>query len=230
LSAALRIAVIGAAGRLGRAACAAIDAAQDLQLVGRFGSRDPWPAAVREQKIDVALECTRAGLGLANGLSLLEAGAHVVIATSGISLADQARLDERARALALGGLIVPNFSLGAMLMLKACEEFAKSFAAAEIIELHHDKKRDAPSGTALEAARRMQAARGENSAEVPIHSVRLPGLYAHQEVLFSAPGELLTLRHDLLSAEAFAPGMLAALRYAARARGIERGIEHAFAL
>jgi len=225
----LRIAVVGAGGRLGRAACEAIAGSTDFELVGRFGAQDDWRAAVRQRKVEVALECTRAGLGTQHGLALLQAGANVVIATSGISIEDQARLDACARACERGGLIVPNFSLGAMLLLKACEEFAKSFAAAEIIEMHHDRKRDAPSGTALETARRMQAARAPGGAPVPIHSVRLPGLYAHQAVLFSAPGEVLSVRHDLLSAEAFAPGILAALRFAARARGIERGIEHAFA-
>ena len=229
MSRALRIAVVGAGGRLGSAACEAIASMADFELVGRFGSKDDWRTAVRERQVEVALECTRAGLGAQHGLALLDAGANVVIATSGISLEDQALLDAHARSLSRGGLIVPNFSMGVMLLLRACEEFAKTFAASEIIELHHDKKRDAPSGTALETARRIQVARGPASAPVPVHSVRLPGLYAHQTVLFSGPGEVLSLRHDQSSAEAFAPGIVAALRFAAGARGIERGIEHAFA-
>ncbi len=230
MSTKLRIAVIGAGGRLGSAACAAIERCADLELIGRFASPDNWAVQVRELRVDVALEATRAGLGCAHGITLLEAGAQIVLASSGISLQDQAQLDLRARELGRGGLIVPNFSLGAVLMMRVCAEWAKHFPAAEIIELHHPKKFDAPSGTALETARRMAEARAEPSAMLPIHSVRLPGLYAHQEVLFGAPGELLSVRHDLCSSEAFTPGILAALRYAAAARGVSRGIEHAFGI
>ncbi|MEO6709451.1 MAG: dihydrodipicolinate reductase C-terminal domain-containing protein [Planctomycetota bacterium] len=229
MSSPLRVAVVGASGKLGSAACAAIEACAEFALVGRFQSRDDWPLRVRELKVDVALEATRAGLGLDHALRLLDAGANIVLATSGISLEDQSVLDARARELSRGGLIVPNFSLGAMLLMRACAEFAAKFPASEIIEMHHDKKRDAPSGTALETERRMRCARPQPSAAVPIHSVRLPGLYAHQEVLFSGPGEVLSIRHDLFSPQAFAPGILAALRYAAKARGVQRGIELAFA-
>lgn len=230
MSALLRIAVIGAGGRLGKAAVAAITACSEFDLVGEFGPQDDWAAQVRERRVDVALEATRAGLGLAHGLALLDAGAQIVLATSGISVQDQTQLDGRARQLGRGGLIVPNFSLGAMWMMRLAAELAKHFPAAEIVELHHAKKHDAPSGTALETARRMAEARGRPAESVPTHSVRLPGLYAHQEVLFGAPGELLSVRHDLFSGEAFAPGIVAAIRYAAGARGVLRGIEHAFGI
>lgn len=226
----LRIAVVGAGGRLGQAACTAIEAQRDLELVLRLGSGDDWALRVRELRVDVCLEATRAGLGLAHGLALLEAGAQVVIATSGVSAEDERALDLRARQLGRGGLIVPNFSLASMFLMRISAELAAHYPAAEIIELHHERKADAPSGTALETARRMEAARGPESPKVPTHSVRLPGLYAHQEVLFGAPGELLSLRHDLFTTDAFVPGILAALRYAADARGIQRGIEHAFKL
>ncbi len=230
MTAKLRVAVIGAGGRLGSAAAAAIERALDLELVARFTSQDRWAVQVRQLRVDVALEATRAGLGLAHGIALLEAGAQIVLATSGISPEDQAQLDRRARELGRGGLIVPNFSLGAVLMMRVCAQLAKHFPASEIIEFHHPKKYDAPSGTALETSRRMGEARAEPGAAPPIHSVRLPGLYAHQEVLFGAPGELVSVRHDLHSSEAFVPGILAALRYAAEARGVSRGIEHAFGI
>jgi 4-hydroxy-tetrahydrodipicolinate reductase len=183
---------------------------------------------VRELRVDVAIEATRAGLGLEHGLLLLDAGANIVVATSGITLEEQSVLDARAREVLRGGLIVPNFSLGAMLLMRACEQFARHFPATEIIELHHDKKRDAPSATALETARRMREARAQPGEAVPIHSVRLPGLCAHQEVLFSRAGEVLTVRHDLISAQAYAPGIQASVRHAAQARGVLRGIEQAF--
>ena len=223
-----RVAVIGATGRLGSVACQALETCADFVLVGRFDSGDDWRALVRELKVDVALEATHAGLGLEHGLALLEAGAHIVVATSGVGPADHVALDARARELGRGGLIVPNFSLGALLMMRASALFAHHFPASEIIEMHHDKKRDAPSGTALETERRMRQARAPSSPPVPIHSVRLPGLVAHQEVLFSAPGEVLSVRHDLTSPQAFVPGILAAVRYAAQAHGVQLGIEQAF--
>ncbi|HUR29077.1 MAG TPA: dihydrodipicolinate reductase C-terminal domain-containing protein [Planctomycetota bacterium] len=224
----LRVVVIGAGGRLGGAACSAIEAQTDLALVGQFSSRDDWRARLAEVRPDVALDATRAGLGAAHGLACLEAGARIVVATSGVTLEQEAALDQRARELSLGGLIVPNFSLGAMLLLRACAEFARHFPACEIIEMHHDKKRDAPSATALETERRIRSVPSRPPAPVPIHSVRLPGLYAHQEVLFAGPGEVLSLRHDAFSPQAFQAGIVAAVRHAARASGVQRGIEHAF--
>jgi 4-hydroxy-tetrahydrodipicolinate reductase len=115
------------------------------------------------------------------------------------------------------------------LLQRAAIEAARHFERAEIVELHHERKRDAPSGTASDTAERMRAVRSESrNYAVPIHSVRLPGLYAHQEVLFGAPGELYTLRHDMHGPEAFGPGILRGLAYAARATGVGRGIALAF--
>jgi 4-hydroxy-tetrahydrodipicolinate reductase len=225
----IAVAVIGASGRLGRCACAALEGDAGWRLVAGFSSRDDWPRRIRELAPLVALDATRAGLGFEHGRILLEAGVRPVIGTSGVTPEETAELDRLARARELGGLVVPNFSLGALLLARAAEDLARHFAKAEIVELHHDKKRDAPSGTALETARRIERARGEDRASVPIHSVRLPGLYAHQEVLFGSPGELVTLRHDMLGPEAFGPGILASLAYAAAARGVARGLERALA-
>src|SRR5262249_7073359 len=118
----------------------------------------------------------------------------------------------------------PNFSLGMWLLQRAAVDAAQVFERAEIVEMHHERKKDAPSGTALDTAERMRAARGERSPEIPIHSVRLPGLYAHQLVLLGAAGETSTRRHDMSGPEAFAAGILASLRHAARAVGVARGI------
>jgi 4-hydroxy-tetrahydrodipicolinate reductase len=235
------VVVIGARGRLGAFACELLRSRAEFDVRGQFASGDSWPQAVRALAPCVALEATRAGLGFEHGLALLEAGARPVIGTSGVSPEQNRELDRRARELGLGGLVVPNFSVGALLLQRACEEAARHFADAEIVELHHERKRDAPSGTALETARRIAAARrdrqqgagasadaaarGEVHDGVRIHSVRLPGLYAHQEVLFGAAGETLTLRHDMHGPQAFGPGILAALRYAWTAEGIGRGIE-----
>lgn len=227
------MAVIGARGRLGAAACAILERAgpeAGLELVGRFTREDPWPRLVRELQIDVALEATRAGLGREHGLVLLEAGAHVVIATSGVEEQDEILLDRRARELGRGGLIVPNFSLGAALLMREAARLAPHFAQVEIIERHHARKLDAPSATARETARRIVAARGAQRGSVPIHSVRLDGLQARQEVQFGSPGETLTLVHDVSSPEAYGPGILSALRCVAGRLGVARGIEHAFDL
>jgi 4-hydroxy-tetrahydrodipicolinate reductase len=217
----LRVAVIGARGRLGSFACELFRATPGFELVGAFDAGDNWRQALADAR--VALEATRAGLGYEHGLALLEAGVRPVIATSGVSPEESTRLDARARELGLGGIVVPNFSLGSWLLQETAERLARHFPAAEIIELHHDKKQDAPSGTALETARRMAAASAAKK-DVPIHSVRLPGLYAHQEVLLSGPGEVLLLRHDMLGPAAFGPGLVAACLFAAKATGMARGI------
>jgi 4-hydroxy-tetrahydrodipicolinate reductase len=227
VSGALRVAVVGAPGRLGRFACELLERSAGFELVARVGRGDDLERAVRDAGAAVAFESTRAGLGAANALVLLRAGVRPLVATSGVS-ADEAReLDRAARELGLGGLVAPNLSRGMWLLQRAAEEAARHVARCEVIELHHDKKRDAPSGTALDTVRRLRAARG-GGEDVPIHSVRLPGLAAHQEVVFGAPGEVYTLRHDAFSPEAYAPGILAGLRHVASATGVAVGIGHAF--
>jgi len=239
----LAVAVIGVRGRLGGFAAALLAGRDDFDLVGGYDREDDWRRDVAESGALVALEATVAGRGCAHGLALLDAGVRPVIGTSGVSLEECERLDRRSRELGLGGLVVPNFSLGALLLQRFAEQGVRHFPDAEIIELHHERKADAPSGTAAQTARRIAAARsqpprtprraeeprdrGGFHADVPVHSVRLPGFYAHQEVLLGAPGETLSLRHDMLGPEAFAAGILAALRYAAAASGVACGLEHA---
>lgn len=221
-----RVAVLGASGRLGGVACAALREAAGIEWVGGFGSRDDWRSAISKLGVDVLFEATRAGLGALHGHDALERGVRVVIATSGLDDRDLAQLDALARSRALGGLVVPNFSMGALLLMQAAERIARHFTEAEILELHHPAKLDAPSGTAKETARRIEAVRARPNP-VAIHSVRLPGLYAHQAVIFGASGETLSVRHDMQGPAAFAPGIVAAVRYAARAHGVRRGLEHA---
>jgi 4-hydroxy-tetrahydrodipicolinate reductase len=242
----LAVAVVGAGGRMGRFACALLRASEGFELRAAYGRADDWPARLASSGASVALDLTRAGLGFEHGLAILACGLRPVIGTSGVDPEQNDKLDRRARELGLGGIVVPNFSLGSMLLQRFAAEAARHFASAEIVELHHERKRDAPSGTALETARAIARAhqeagfepaaipadgpaRGEVHAGVPIHSVRLPGLYAHQEVLLGQPGETLALRHDMHGPEAFGPGILRSLRYASTARGVARGIEAAFA-
>jgi len=153
---------------------------------------------------DAAVDFTAPGAVLGNARTALEAGAPCVIGTTGLTADGLAELDSLARERGLSCFVAPNFAVGAVLMMRFAEEAARFLPAGEIIELHHETKLDAPSGTALATAARM-------GGEVPIHSVRLPGLVAHQEVILGGPGQTLTIRHDTSSREAFVPGVLLAL-------------------
>jgi 4-hydroxy-tetrahydrodipicolinate reductase len=206
----IRVAVAGAAGRMGQTVCDAVEGAQDMELVGRA---DPVLGTSLEEVLpnaEVVVDFTTPDTALANALACVRAGVHVVIGTTGF---DPAPLAEEARAERAGGanvLIAPNFAIGAILMMRFAAEAARHMSKAEIIELHHDGKLDAPSGTAARTAELMAAAAG--GPPPPIHSVRLPGLVAHQEVILGDVGQTLTIRHDTVSRESFMPGVLLAVR------------------
>jgi 4-hydroxy-tetrahydrodipicolinate reductase len=206
----IRVAVAGAAGRMGETVCAAVDSAEDMQLVARV---DPLLGTTLEQALgeaDVLVDFTRPEVALENALAAVEAGVHAVIGTTGFDSGPLERMqaaEERPRAKVL---IAPNFALGAVLMMRFAAEAAKHMRAAEIIELHHDAKLDAPSGTAALTASSMAAASGGEAP--PIHSVRLPGLVAHQEVILGDVAQTLTIRHDTIGRESFMPGVLLAVR------------------
>jgi 4-hydroxy-tetrahydrodipicolinate reductase len=206
----IRVAVAGAAGRMGETVCEAVRGAEDMELVGRA---DPLLETTLEDVLadaEVVVDFTRPDTALANALACVRAGVHVVIGTTGFDPAPlrQARPAEgRARA---NVLIAPNFAIGAVLMMRFAAEAARHMAKAEIIELHHDAKLDAPSGTAARTAELMAEATGGEPP--PIHSVRLPGLVAHQEVILGDVGQTLTIRHDTISRESFMPGVLLAVR------------------
>jgi 4-hydroxy-tetrahydrodipicolinate reductase len=206
----IRVAVAGAAGRMGETVCAAVEGAEDMQLVGRA---DPLLDVALEQVLpqaEVLVDFTRPDTALENALDCLRAGVHVVIGTTGFEMAplsEALAAPERPRANAL---VAPNFAIGAVLMMRFAAEASRHMEKAEIIELHHDRKLDAPSGTAARTAELMAAASGH--AEPPIHSVRLPGLVAHQEVILGDLGQTLSIRHDTISRESFMPGVLLAVR------------------
>ena len=163
---------------------------------------------------DAAVDFTAPAAVFGNATAALAAGVPCVIGTTGLSDDDLVELDRRAREMKVPCFVAPNFALGAVLMMRFAAEAARSFPNAEIIELHADTKLDAPSGTAKATAASM-------GGVVPIHSVRLPGLVAHQEVILGGPGEILTIRHDTTSREAFVPGVLLALD---RLRGLPPGL------
>lgn len=219
------VAVIGARGRLGRSACDLLRRDERFDLVAEFGREHRLEAALPECGARVVLDATAAGLGARHGLMALCAGLRPVIATSGVTRAELVQLDQEARTRGLGGLVVPNLSLGMAWLNRCAQLLARESALIPqaIIERHHERKRDAPSATACDTVARLKAAGAVGP--IPIHSVRAPGHYAHQEVLFASAGETLTLRHDMLGPEAFAPGLVAALLYAGAAQGVDWGLE-----
>jgi 4-hydroxy-tetrahydrodipicolinate reductase len=203
----IAVAVSGAQGRMGQAVCAAVQDAPDMELVGRA---DPLLGTTVQEvlrRAQVLVDFTRPDTALENALAAVRAGVHVVIGTTGFDpdpLRQAAESDGRAHVF-----VAPNFAIGAVLMMRFAAEAAAHMPRAEIVELHHDAKIDAPSGTAARTAQLMAAAGG---GEPPIHSVRLPGLVAHQEVILGDLGQTLTIRHDTTGREAFMPGVLLAVR------------------
>jgi 4-hydroxy-tetrahydrodipicolinate reductase len=199
---------------MGQTVCQAVEGAEDMELLGRA---DPLLDTTLEDvlgNVDVVVDFTRPDTALANALACLQAGVHVVIGTTGFDPAPlseaRAEQDLNPPRLQANVLIAPNFAIGAVLMMRFAEQAARYMEKAEIIELHHDGKLDAPSGTAARTAELMAAASGKPAP--PIHSVRLPGLVANQEVILGDLGQTLTIRHDTISRESFMPGVLLAIR------------------
>jgi 4-hydroxy-tetrahydrodipicolinate reductase len=221
-----RVMVIGAAGRMGRAVVDAVAAADGMELTARVdpalepgdGCYARLQDALDAGVADAAVDFTQPDTGYAHCVALLDAGVHGVVGTTGFTEEQLADLDRRARSGAANLLIAPNFSTGAVLMMRFAAEASRHMPSAEIVELHHDRKLDAPSGTSLRTAGLMEG-------EVPIHSVRLSGLVAHQEVILGGLGETLTIRHDSLSRESFMPGVVMALRAIADRPGLTLGLE-----
>jgi 4-hydroxy-tetrahydrodipicolinate reductase len=195
----IAVAVSGAAGRMGEAVCAAVQGADDMELVGRADPRLDTPLEDVLDAAEVVVDFTEPDAVLPNALRCLEAGVHVVVGTTGF---DPAPLREAQGA---NVFIAPNFAIGAVLMMRFAAEASRHMEGAEIVELHHQGKLDAPSGTAKRTAELMEG-------DVPIHSVRLPGLVAHQEVVLGDVGQTLSIRHDSIARESFMPGVLLAIR------------------
>lgn len=242
----LRVAIVGAAGRMGRAVRQAVEATEDLEVGalvdpalppdGEPGSSVPVHASVRdliEGQASVAVDFTHPDAVVTSAGALVGSGVDLVVGTSGLAGDVASELGRRYAAHGQRLFVVPNFAIGAVLAMRFAELAARWMDGAEVIELHHEAKRDAPSGTALWTAERIEAARrasgrawpedptrtehvpgsrGAQVGAVRVHAVRLSGLVAHQEVCFGGPGELLTIRHDSLDRRSFLPGVLLALR------------------
>jgi 4-hydroxy-tetrahydrodipicolinate reductase len=241
----IRVGVLGARGRMGTQVCRAVEAAPDMDLVA-MGDAGDWTFEFVDASAEVIIDFTHPDVVLDNLRFCVDQGIHAVVGTTGF---DQARLDTVAGWLEhkpeLGVLVAPNFAIGAILSMKFAQLAARYYESVEIIELHHPRKADAPSGTAartasLIAAARAQAglaaapdataqalpgARGARVDEVPVHSIRLAGLVAHQEVLFGTEGETLTIRHDSLDRSSFMPGVLLGVRSVGDRPGLTVGLE-----
>jgi 4-hydroxy-tetrahydrodipicolinate reductase len=195
----IRVGVAGAAGRMGQAVCAAVEEVSDLTLAARADPALGVDLAEILGEVDVVVDFTRPDAALGNALQCVRAGVHVVVGTTGWD--PEPLRSERAANV----FVAPNFAIGAVLMMQFAVQASRHMAKAEIIELHHDRKVDAPSGTAARTAELMDG-------DVPIHSVRLPGLVAHQEVILGDVGQTLTIRHDSTDRTSFMPGVLLAIR------------------
>jgi 4-hydroxy-tetrahydrodipicolinate reductase len=194
-----RVGVAGAAGRMGATVCDAVEAADDMELCGRADPALGVALADILGDCDVVVDFTIPDTALENALACVRAGVHAVVGTTGW---DPTPLRAETGA---NVFVAPNFAIGAVLMTRFAVEASRYMAKAEIIELHHDRKLDAPSGTAARTAELMEG-------DVPIHSVRLPGLVAHQEVILGDVGQTLTIRHDSTDRTSFMPGVLLAIR------------------
>jgi 4-hydroxy-tetrahydrodipicolinate reductase len=200
----INVAVSGAAGRMGQTVCDAVEGADDMALVGRA---DPLLDSQLQDVLgdaDVVVDFTQPDAAVENARLCLEAGVHCVMGTTG---ADFSEFDGVGSA---NLFVAPNFAIGAVLMMEAAKLIAAHMPECEIVELHHDQKLDAPSGTAKRTAELVREAGG--NVHEPIHSVRLPGLVAHQEVVFGGVGQTLSIRHDSIARESFMPGVLLAVR------------------
>jgi 4-hydroxy-tetrahydrodipicolinate reductase len=200
----IRVAVSGAAGRMGETVCVAVEGAEDMELVGRADPRLGVSLADVLDDAEVVVDFTEPSVAEQNARACLEAGVHCVMGTTGADLSSLSGVGSANL------FVAPNFAIGAVLMMQAARLAAPHMPECEIVELHHERKVDAPSGTAARTASLVRDAGG--NVHEPIHSVRLPGLVAHQEVIFGGLGQTLSIRHDSTSRESFMPGVLLAAR------------------
>ena len=205
----IRVAVSGAAGRMGATVCEAVDGAADMELTGKADPAFGVGLADVLSEAEVVVDFSTPETALGNVEACLASGVHVVLGTTGFDL-DALRAAAEGAEGEANCFMAPNFAIGAVLLMQAAQLAASHMPECEIVELHHDRKLDAPSGTAKRTAELIDAAGG--NVHQPIHSVRLPGLVAHQEVIFGAEGQTLTIRHDSIDRRSFMPGVLLAVR------------------
>ena len=239
----IRILVNGAQGRMGQVTVQAVTQQLDFALVGQAGRQDDLAEMIKKNQAQVVVDFTRPDTVFANIQTILDCGAHPVVGTTGL-LSEQIQvLQQRCKELKRGAIIAPNFSIAVVLMIKHAREIVQYYPHVEIIEMHHDGKLDSPSGTALYTAEQLAAAiegvnlpartiretipgaRGASHHRTPIHAIRLPGLVAHQQIIFGGIGETLTLRHDTTDRDCFMGGVILACKKVVELKGLVCGLE-----
>jgi 4-hydroxy-tetrahydrodipicolinate reductase len=240
----IKVLVNGAHGKMGAEVVLAVSREEDMVLVGKIDRFDNLAERIQTLKPDVVVDFTHPDVVNDNVKIILSEGVRPVVGTTGLSAADLAAIEKLAKKKKLGAIVAPNFAIGAILMMKFAAEASKYMPRVEIVEYHHDNKADAPSGTAIKTAEMIAAtnhhinqaklveteiipgARGGKKAQIPIHSIRLPGYVAHQEVLFGGLGQTLSLRHDALSRESFMPGVILSIRKVMQMDKLVYGLEN----
>ena len=239
----IRVIVNGATGKMGEQACITMENHPDFSLVGCLGRADDLAQVIADKKAQIVIDLTRADCVFENSLTIIKSGAHPVIGSSGLLEEQIKTLTDYCATHRLGGLIVPNFSIGAVLMMRFAAQAAALLPEVEIIEAHHQQKLDAPSGTALKTAEMIQqartqtrnaltlkelipGARGGEHHDVPIHSLRLPGVLAQQQVVFGNTGETLTITHNSIDRASFMPGVILACQHVLQLDSLCYGLEH----
>jgi len=242
----MRVAVTGYLGRMGSEVVRAVTAEADMEVVAKIEVGDNLTTSLTESKAQVMVDFTIPETAYTNIMTALDCGVIPVVGTTGLTSAQLTELDTRSRELGIPVLVIPNFAIGAVLMMQMSAIAAKYLPDAEVIEYHHEKKVDAPSGTAMKTAQMIhesrtaapspmpagafeavQGARGGMAFDsVPVHAVRLPGYVASQEVIFGAPGQRLSIRHDSIDRTSFMPGVVLAVRKSIGRTGLTYGLEH----
>src|ERR1700674_980401 len=245
----IRVAVAGHRGKVGSVLAAAFLGEPGIEYVGGFGPDEDLAAFLHEKRPRALVDFTRPSEALHNALAAVAVGASPVVATTGLAADAIDKLETACKGKGLGGIVAPNFAVGAVLMMHLADIAAPHFDAAEVIEMHHATKLDAPSGTALSTARRLAAirrdkpfshkkaeketlpgTRGGEEGNVAVHSIRLPGFVADQEVIFGLPGQTLTIVHRTTSREAYIPGVLLAIRKVTAEDRFYRGLDQLLGL
>lgn len=240
----IRVIVNGANGKMGQLTVKTLSEHPDFTVVGCTQKEHDLTTQIKDHAADVVIDFTNAHSVLKNLAAIIQAGAHPVIGTSGLTETDVREFQKQCKQRQLGGIIAPNFSIGAVLLMKYAEDMVKYFPHVEIVELHHAGKLDSPSGTAMRTAERLATARGaapkttQNTREtikgargasyqdIPIHAVRLPGILASEQVIFGSMGETVTLKHDTIDRECYMPGIILACKKVLKLNELVYGLEH----
>ena len=245
----MKVAVAGYRGKVGSVLAAALPNEADIEYVGGVTRGDDLAAFLHAKRPRALVDFTRPAEALHNALAAVAAGASPIVGTSGLGPADVDKLETACREKKLGGIVAPNFAIGAVVMMHLADIAAPHFDGVEVIEMHHATKLDAPSGTALATARRLAArrkdrpfayrraeketlagTRGGEEGGVAVHSLRLPGFVADQEVIFGLPGQTLTIAHRTTSREAYVPGVVLAIRRVTAEPRFYRGLDQLLGL